>query len=148
MVLRMLVLALAMFSAACGPDASDCDDAQFQCEVFELVNDHREANNLPKLKYDVKLADASQAHAVDMNANNYFSHTGLNGSDFSLRARNAGYTGFPSGENIAKGQTTPQEVVTGWMNSSGHRANILSNYSNEIGVGFHNNHWVQTFGKR
>lgn len=96
----------------------------------------------------MNLAEAARLHAVDMVMQNYFSHSSKDGRNFSTRAKQANYSAFPSGENIAAGQRSPAQVMTSWMNSSGHRRNILSTGSNEIGVGLHNFYWVQVFGKR
>lgn len=94
-------------------------------------------------------------HAQDMKANNYFDHTGLNGSSPTQRIKAAGYPNvspcncnrrFYYGENIARGQTTPAQVVRDWMNSPGHRANIMSKNFKEIGIGIAGTYWVQNFG--
>lgn len=78
---------------------------------------------------------------------NYFSHVSQDGRKFDTRIRNAGYPS-PGGENIAKGHTSPTAVMTAWMNSTGHRANILNCTFTTIGVGFdaRGNYWVQNFG--
>jgi uncharacterized protein YkwD len=83
----------------------------------------------------------------------FFSHTGSDGSDFVAREIGAGYPASgPSAENIAWGYRTPQEVVTGWMNSPGHRANILNCSSVAVGVGMiraadGSPYWTQDFGR-
>lgn len=117
------------------------------CRVFALVNEERARAGVPAYRYDAQLAIAAQRHAVDMADNGYFSHDSLDGRTFVDRANEAGYDGSPRGENIARGQTSPEQVMTSWMGSEGHRANILSSGSNEIGVGFHQNLWVQVFGR-
>jgi uncharacterized protein YkwD len=81
-----------------------------------------------------------------MSANRYFSHVGLDGDRAWDRAEEVGYSSNGFGENIARGQETPEEVVAAWMNSSGHRANLLNASWKDIGVGFENDYWVQTFG--
>ena len=75
-----------------------------------------------------------------------FSHTGPDGSDFSERVRAAGYDD-PGGENIAQGQTSADEVMTDWMNSPGHRQNILDCSFRTLGVGEASDYWVQEFGR-
>ena len=135
-----------------GPDGdmgATCPDAQTPdgCGVITLVNQERANQGLPALRFDPALARAAHDHAADMFAQNYFDHRSLDGSDFSDRAKAAGYQGFPTGENIAKGQPTAAEVMKGWMDSDGHRKNILSSNSNEIGVGFEQRVWVQVFGQ-
>ncbi len=131
-------------------EVPDCTSGQAseQCGVFQAVNRERVDAGLPALEYDVDLALAAQRHAEDMAANGYFDHTSQDGRDFGQRASDAGYTGSPRGENIAQGQQSPESVMESWMNSPGHRANILSEGSNEIGVGFAESHWVQVFGVR
>lgn len=125
-------------------------------EVIRLTNAARADNGLPPLAKQSQLTSAAQKHAADMGANDYFDHTGQDGSSPSDRAAREGYIGA-SGENIAAGQPTPQIVVTGWMNSPGHRANILNPDYTIIGVGYQNqnpdpgnlnfqHYWVQVFG--
>lgn len=146
----LLLTTLALPPLACRdePDIPDCEEDQASeiCEVFRLVNTERADADLPAQAWDRELAVAAQLHAEDMVDNDYFDHTSLDGRSFSDRAQDAGYEGFPRGENIAAGQQTPQQVMEAWMGSTGHRQNILSD-ADEIGVGFANNHWVQVFGQ-
>src|SRR3954454_21914853 len=107
-----------------------------------LVNQERTSRGLKALKANRRLARAARTHAGDMVAKNYFSHDTLGGGDFVDRIRNAGYVKprvFPSlGEDLAWGSGalgTPREIVAGWMNSPGHRANILSRKFHEAGMG-------------
>lgn len=116
--------------------------------VIELVNCARGQNGLAPLFSNALLEAAALAHAQDMVTNNYFSHTGLNGSTVGTRVTAVGYIWVAVGENIAQGQTTDYQVFNDWMNSTGHRANILSPTFVEIGVGRVGNTWVQVFGKR
>jgi uncharacterized protein YkwD len=133
-----------------GPDPDkgvQCPPVEAEgCGVLDLVNQERADAGVPALRYDPALARAAQAHAADMVAQNYFDHTSLDGKDFSDRADAAGYQGFATGENIARGQSNAQEVMNSWMTSAGHRKNILSPNSNEIGVGVEQRTWVQVFG--
>jgi uncharacterized protein YkwD len=119
-------------------------------EVLRLVNLERTKAGCGALTTDSRLATAAQAHSADMAANNYFSHTGRNGSDVSDRVEAAGYRWSAVGENIAKGQPTPAAVMQAWMNSSGHRANILNCRFRNIGIGLANAGrspvWTQDFG--
>ncbi|NRD78247.1 SCP-like extracellular protein [Bacillus sp. BRMEA1] len=121
--------------------------SQFVQQVINLTNAQRSQNGLPALKADSQLSSVAQRKAIDMQQNHYFSHTSPTyGSPFDMM-RDFGVTYRSAGENIAQGQRTPQEVVTAWMNSPGHRANILNrNYTN-IGVGFEatGKHWSQMF---
>jgi uncharacterized protein YkwD len=84
---------------------------------------------------DVRLTTAAREHSADMAARNYFSHTTPEGIEFATRLTNAGYRWTGAGENIAKGQHTPADVMTSWMNSPGHKANILNCGFKNIGVG-------------
>lgn len=128
---------------------SQCEPAESeQCQVFELVNIERNDRGEEPLEYNSALELAAQRHAEDMYENDYFSHTSQDGRDFGQRAEEAGYSGSPGGENIALGQNSAEQVMTSWMNSDGHRRNILDGNFDEIGVGFHNNYWVQVFGVR
>ena len=122
----------------------------YASEVFDLVNQQRSANGQSKLTYSAEAAKVAQAKAEDMAANNYFSHTSPTyGSAFDmLKANGVSYSS--AGENIAKGQTSSSSVMNAWMNSSGHRANILSSSYKSVGVGCAADssgtlYWVQVF---
>jgi len=121
--------------------------SQFAQQVIDLTNVQRKQNGLPALKADTQLSGVAQKKAVDMEKNHYFSHTSPTyGSPFDMM-RDFGVTYSSAGENIAMGQKSPQEVVTAWMNSPGHRANILNRSFTNIGVGFDQtgNYWSQMF---
>ncbi len=123
------------------------EPSQFVQQVINLTNAERSKQGLPALKADTQLNNVAQKKSVDMQQNNYFSHTSPTyGSPFDMM-RDFGVTYKSAGENIAQGQRTPQEVVTAWMNSEGHRKNILSGNFTHIGVGFEQtgNHWTQMF---
>jgi uncharacterized protein YkwD len=119
---------------------------------MDLVNAERSKQGLSALTWNTLLERSAIKHAQDMRTNNYFDHTGRNGSTPTQRIKAEGYPN-PScacriyyGENIARGQTTPEQVVRDWMNSEGHRKNILSQNFREIGIGISGNYWVQNFG--
>jgi uncharacterized protein YkwD len=116
-------------------------------EVTRLVNAERAKAGCAPVKTDARLAAAALAHSRDMVDRNYFSHTSPDGKGPGDRAAAAGYPSW-SGENIAAGYPTPAEVVQGWMNSPGHKANILNCQSKATGVGFdpRQNMWTQMFG--
>ncbi|WP_211297038.1 CAP domain-containing protein [Paenibacillus castaneae] len=117
----------------------------FQSQVIDLVNQERAKAGMSALKSDTLLTKVATDKAKDMDVNNYFSHTSPTyGSPFDMM-RSYGVTYSYAGENIAAGQRTPQEVMTAWMNSEGHRANILNNNFTKIGVGYVNGKWVQEF---
>jgi len=116
-------------------------------QVIDLTNAERRKNGLPDLKADTQLNGVAQKKSEDMRQNNYFSHTSPTyGSPFDMM-RDFGVTYKTAGENIAQGQRTPQEVVRAWMNSEGHRKNILSKDFTHIGIGYDSNghHWTQMF---
>lgn len=121
--------------------------SQYVQQVIALTNQQRTKNGLPALKTDTQLSGVAQKKALDMQQNHYFSHTSPTyGSPFDMM-RDFGVTYKSAGENIAQGQRTPQEVVTAWMNSEGHRKNILSANFTHIGVGFEQTgkNWSQMF---
>lgn len=128
-------------------DQAPTSISQAAQKVIDLTNAERSKNGLPGLTLDNQLCGVAQKKSVDMQQNNYFSHTSPTyGSPFDMM-RDFGVTYNSAGENIAQGQQTPQAVVQAWMNSEGHRKNILSNSFTHIGVGYeqNGNHWTQMF---
>ena len=138
--------------------------SEIEQEVIRLTNIERAKYNLAPLTYDPILAAAAQLHVEDMDkSGKYLAHTGSNGSSPGNRIQASGYLAswhinddgsmtYPSQENAAAGQISPQEVVDEWMNSPGHRAAILTPHTEEIGVGFEiddessKTYWIQNFG--
>ena len=119
----------------------------YEKEVINLVNDIRVKNGLKTLTYDWELSRVARFKSQDMKDNNYFSHNSpIYGSPFDM-IKNFGISYRSAAENIAKGQKTPKAVVDAWMNSSGHRANILNSSYTKIGVGYvaEGNYWTQMF---
>ncbi|MEH7333859.1 CAP domain-containing protein [Neobacillus drentensis] len=119
----------------------------YEQKVVDLTNQERAKNGLPALKVDLTLSKMAHEKSRDMSANGYFSHTSPTyGSPFDMMKK-YGITYRYAGENIAMGQRTPEEVVNAWMNSEGHRKNILSPNYNYIGVGYvsQGNYWTQEF---
>lgn len=107
-----------------------------------LLNRERRGRGMRKLRLNRRLASAARGHAVDMVRADYFSHDSRNGSSFVDRIRRAGYLrnagSWFVGENLAWGtgqRATPRQIVRAWMNSPGHRANILNRRFREIGIG-------------
>lgn len=105
------------------------------------------------LSWNTALANAAQAHSTDMANNNYFSHTGLNGSTIGTRANAAGYAYRTVGENIAAGYNSIDAVMTGWVDSAGHCANMMNASFKEYGIACASNpnstyktYWTQEFG--
>ncbi|MGW7253577.1 sigma-70 family RNA polymerase sigma factor [Streptomyces sp. NPDC054834] len=121
-------------------------------QVVTLVNKERSAAGCGPLTEDPQLEDAAQRHSDDMAARNFFDHTNPDGADPGQRITASGYRWSTYGENIAQGQQTPQAVMDSWMNSPGHRANILNCSFKDIGVGVHKGSggpwWTQDFGAK
>ncbi|WP_067728688.1 CAP domain-containing protein [Oceanobacillus damuensis] len=121
--------------------------SQFEQEVVELTNQERAKQGLAALQIDTELSKVAREKSRDMAVNNYFDHNSpTHGSPFDMM-KSYGISYKTAGENIAKGQRTPAEVVNAWMNSEGHRANILNGNYTHIGVGYveQGNHWTQQF---
>jgi len=123
-------------------------------EMLDLVNELRADNGVDPVILNVNLNTAAFNHSDDMARNNYFSHTGLNGSDFSQRIAATGYAGSPRAENIAAGNLSVTATFNQWVNSSGHLSNMLNTNVNEMGIAraFFNSskykhYWTQVFGK-
>lgn len=122
-------------------------------QVFTLTNTQRAANGCPALTWNTTLATVARAHSQDMAAKNYFDHNSLTGATPAQRIQAAGYAYKMTAENIAAGQATPDAVMTAWMNSAGHKANIVNCALTELGVGFatggtYGTYWTQDFGTR
>ncbi len=123
------------------------DTTNVEQEVVKLVNAERAKAGLAPLKSDWELARVARFKSQDMHDLNYFSHTSPTyGSPFKMM-QDFGIKYRSAGENIAKGQRSAQEVVNAWMNSSGHRANILNKNFTHIGVGYvkDGHYWTQMF---
>lgn len=119
-------------------------------EVLKLVNEERAKQGLKSLKLSTTLTSIATVKSKDMAVNNYFSHTSPTyGSPFEM-LQHFGVSYRSAGENIAAGQKNAQEVMNAWMNSSGHRANILNSSYTELGVGYYaggsyGHYWTQEF---
>ncbi|SFN19079.1 MULTISPECIES: CAP domain-containing protein [Streptomyces] len=125
-------------NAASGPTA----------QVLNLVNAERAKAGCSPVTVDAKLTKAAQDHSQDMADHQNMSHTGSDGSDMSERLSRVGYAFRSAGENVAAGYGTAESVMDGWMNSPGHKANILNCGFKEIGIGLAQpgNYWTQNFG--
>ena len=121
--------------------------AGVEAEVVRLVNVERQNRGLPPLTIDRELSQIARYKAQDMHDGGYFSHQSPTyGSPFEM-IRSFGLTYRTAGENIARGYASAAEVVNAWMNSTGHRANILNEGFTKIGIGYvsDGNYWVQMF---
>jgi uncharacterized YkwD family protein/spore coat assembly protein SafA len=121
-------------------------------QVAQITNRYRAQNGLPAVTFDWQLARVARYKSVDMRDKGYFSHTSPTyGSPFTM-IKNFGISYTRASENIAAGQRTPEEVVQAWMNSPGHRKNILDPNVTRIGVGYakggsYGHYWTQMFIK-
>ncbi len=121
--------------------------AAYEAEVVRLVNQKRAEYGLKPLSQDWQLSRVARYKSQDMKDLGYFSHTSPTyGSPFQMM-KSFGISYRTAGENIAKGYASPEAVVNAWMNSPGHRANILNSTYTHIGVGFvsSGNYWTQMF---
>lgn len=127
--------------------------AQWEQEVFDLVNEIRVENGLKEFVYNETLAQTARAHSEDMMERGFFSHQNPDGESSSDRITAAGINWTQTAENIAAGYKSPEAVVEGWMNSPGHKANILGSCE-EMGVGLaisqdssdiYKYYWTQNF---
>ncbi len=118
-------------------------------QILTLVNAERQQAGLSALMRESHLESAAQKHAEDMNRRNYFEHNTPEGKTPTEQIKDSSYplTGrWTTGQNIARGQKTAEQVMKDWMNSPGHRKNILNSSFQHLGVGYVNSHWVQDFG--
>ncbi len=134
----------------------------FQKEFLQRINDIRSKGcncgntympPVPPVTWNMQLQMAAMAHAKDMNKNKYIGHINRSGKSSKDRIAAAGYTinGYRSyavGENIAWGQRSIKEVMTGWIQSEGHCLNIMNKSYKEVGIYMENYYWVQEFGGR
>jgi len=128
-------------------------NSPFEQQVLALTNAQRTAAGCPTLTWNATLASVARAHSQDMAAKNYFDHNTLTGTTPAQRLTAVGYTYRQMAENIAAGQATPADVMASWMNSAGHKANILNCALTELGVGYatggtYRTYWTQDFGTR
>lgn len=120
-------------------------------ELLRLVNAERQRVNAPPLVLNANLAIAAQRHSQDMATHRRMSHTGSDGSTMQSRIEATQYNWSTIGENVAMGQPTAAAVITAWMNSPGHRRNILNPAFTELGVGYAQGggrpYWTQVFAR-
>lgn len=141
---------------AAGPPRPTDTEQSFAHAVVVLTNHERERLGLAPLKIQPDLRTSTKWLAQDMATQNYISHTDRLGREIDPRIPDLGYQNYLTiGENIAGGQTTPQEVVQAWLHSPGHRSNLLNPNFSEIGVAYayrptstYRHYWAQDFGSR
>ena len=133
--------------ASTEPSQEESVHSAYARDVLSLVNIERATNGLPALTLNADLCAVAQEKAQDMRTSNYFAHNSPNyGTPFDM-IKAFGISYRAAGENIAMGYQTPAAVVTGWMNSEGHRTNILSSNFTQMGIGYieNGNCWCQMF---
>ena len=125
-----------------------------KAKMLKLVNEVRKngyrcgGKKMPPVapvKWNDKLAKAAYNHSRDMQRNNFFSHTGKNGSNPGQRIKKAGYNWFTYGENVAMGQRSEEAVMKSWLRSKGHCKNIMKKGITHMGVGKSGSYWTQVF---
>lgn len=136
---------------------TDCfvapQEAAWRLEILDLVNAERAAEGLNPVTWNSTLAEQADTYACEMVHYRFFDHVNpVTGSTLRDRAGQFGYDYLMIGENLAAGQRTPQQAMTDWMDSPGHRANILEPEFTELGVGIrlggeYGYYWVQEFGR-
>ncbi len=165
-LLRHFIWAYLIISlAACTPDSFEDNipdeintpvSADFTSAFLNAVNAYRASGcacgvqfmpPAPALQWDDQLTNAANRHANDMATNDFFDHTGSDGSNSAERISESGYNWQSVGENIAFGYNDIQAVVDAWITSEGHCRNIMNHNFTEMGAASHGKYWVQTFGK-
>lgn len=119
-------------------------------KVLDLTNAERKTAGVEPLKANPKLFAAARGHSANMGAKAVIAHE-LDGKNFDVRIKDEGYKFRAAAENVAMGQRTPAEVVESWMNSAGHKLNMLNKTYTEIGIGVGKDadgrlYWTQVFG--
>ncbi|MEY1556311.1 CAP domain-containing protein [Yoonia sp. R2331] len=139
MFLRTLMIACALSLTAGAAAASNAcvtppNVNAMANEIAAGVNANRRAYGQSSLSYNRRLSQAAMKHACDMAVNGFFGHRGTDGSNSQARVRQAGYRDCLVAENLAWGYPTSQQIISGWMNSAGHRSNMLHPRAAEFGV--------------
>ena len=153
----VLIIILTFFVSSCDKKIPDNEQDDFQEKLLQLVNDVRTRGcdcggeyqaPVDKIVWNDTLAQVAEKHSKEMSDNNYFSHTGLNGSSPGDRMKDADYYWSTYGENIANGYTDEEAVIEGWLKSPGHCKNIMNGNFKEMGVGKSGEYWTQVFGTK
>jgi len=144
---RLRILLLALAAGACdssdptSPSLADPEVASFAA----LVNEHRASVGCPTLAWNSAVAAVAQAHSEDMVARSFFSHTNPDGASPFDRLASAGIGYSSAAENIAFGYPSADAVLSGWLGSPGHRANIENCALTEHGIGLEGTYWTHVF---
>jgi len=124
----------------------DDPEANERNEVLRLVNEERAKTGASSMCFNSNLITAAKKHSDDMSSGGFMSHTGSDGSSVGQRMTREGYQWRAAAENVARGQSSPAQVMNAWMNSAGHRRNILNTAYQNFGYGNTNNFHTQVFG--
>lgn len=143
---------LGVIAVASPAEAAAPTNAQWQSSVVYWTNAVRKAHGCAPVRFDTRIAVAATGHSKWMATYRKFSHTGSGGSSFVVRVKRAGYA-TPMSENIAWGYRDGKSLVTAWMRSPGHRANLLNCRAKAVGVGMAyakngTTYFTQNFGTR
>ena len=142
----MAALVVVAFALSTAPAQAGTDSAE-TAAVVARVNEERESAGWAPVTVDSRLTTAAQRHSQDQADRGVMTHTGADGSTAGERATRAGYRWSRIAENVASGTTSAERVMTMWMNSSGHRANIENCTFRHIGVARVGGYWTQMFGR-
>lgn len=153
-----MVLAAALLISMLGGQATagNCvtpDNANtLATEIAQGLNANRRANGQAELRFNRQLAQAAMRHACDMQVHDFFAHQGSDGSNSQVRVRAAGYRNCIVAENLAWGYPRSEQIISGWMDSPGHRQNMLNARVDEYGIaitqGAKGPYWVLVVGSR
>jgi uncharacterized protein YkwD len=150
--LAVLALSFVGTTAAASNCVAPANVNQLATEIAAGLNQSRRANGEAPLRFNRQLGQAAMVHACDMLENNVFDHQGSDGSNSQARVQNAGYDDCIVAENIAWGYPRSEQIVNGWLNSPGHRRNMLHPRIEEFGVGITQGpkgpYWVLVVGKQ
>ncbi|WP_245541133.1 CAP domain-containing protein [Yoonia vestfoldensis] len=154
-VLQALLVALITGLSANAALAANCvapeNVNELATEIAAGLNASRQANGERPLRFNRDLGRAAMTHACDMHRNEFFAHIGTDGSNLQQRVRAVGYSDCIVGENIAWGYPRSEQIITGWMNSPGHRTIMLHPRVEEFGIGITTGtrgpYWVLVVGK-
>lgn len=151
-IMAVMALAFVGTSAAAADCVAPPNVNELATQIAAGLNQSRRNNGQLPLRFNRKLGQAAMVHACDMLVNDFFDHQGSDGTNSQARVRNAGYNDCIVAENIAWGYPRSEQIVDGWLNSHGHRRNMLHPRIEEFGVGITQGprgpYWVLVVGKQ
>lgn len=151
-IMAVMALAFVGTSAAAADCVAPPNVNELATQIAAGLNQSRRNNGQLPLRFNRKLGQAAMVHACDMLVNDFFDHQGSDGTNSQARVRIAGYNDCIVAENIAWGYPRSEQIVDGWLNSPGHRRNMLHPRIEEFGVGITQGprgpYWVLVVGKQ